>query len=63
MTTLQVQGDRNIIRGKLKQKRAKLTDDKLKFVAGKTEELLGYIQKQTGEIREAVQNSAAGRCE
>lgn len=63
MTTLQVQGDRNIIRGKLKEKRARLTDDKLKFVAGKTEELLGYIQKQTGEIREAVQNSAAGRCE
>jgi uncharacterized protein YjbJ (UPF0337 family) len=63
MATLEAKGDRNIIKGKLKQKRARLGDDKLKFVAGKSEELLGQLQKHTGEIREAVQKSAAGRCE
>jgi uncharacterized protein YjbJ (UPF0337 family) len=50
-------------KGKFKQKNAKLTDDKLKFVADKPEELLVRIQKQTSEIREAVKESAVGRCE
>jgi uncharacterized protein YjbJ (UPF0337 family) len=62
MSTLEVEGDRNIVKGKLKQKRAKLTDDKLQYVEGKSEELLGQIQKHTGEIREAVKGST-GRCE
>jgi uncharacterized protein YjbJ (UPF0337 family) len=43
--------------------KAKLTDDKLQYVEGKSEELLGKFQKHTGEIREAVKESAAGRCE
>jgi uncharacterized protein YjbJ (UPF0337 family) len=63
MATLEVKGDRNIIKGKLKQMRAKLTDDKLQYVEGKSEELLGRVQKQTDGIREAVKKSAAGRCE
>jgi len=63
MTTLEVQGDRNIIKGKLKQKRAELTGNGLQYIKGKSEELLGRIQKQTTGIREAVRESAAGRCE
>ena len=63
MTKLEIKGDLNIIKGKLKQKGAKLTDDKLQCVEGKSEELLGQLQKHTGEIREAVKESAAGRCE
>jgi uncharacterized protein YjbJ (UPF0337 family) len=63
MSALEVKGDRHIIKGKLKQKRAKLTNDGLQFVEGKSEELLGQLQKHTGEIREAVKESAAGRCE
>ncbi len=63
MATLEVKGDRNIIKGKLKQKQAKLTHAGLQHVEGKSEELLGQIQKHTGEIREAIQDSAAGRCE
>lgn len=62
MGTLKAEGDRNITQGKLKQVQAKLADDGLKFVEGKSEELLGRIQKHTGEIRKAVQESAAGRC-
>jgi uncharacterized protein YjbJ (UPF0337 family) len=54
MTTLEIKGDWNIIKGKLKQKWAKLTDDDLQFVEGKQNELLGRIQKRTGETRETV---------
>jgi uncharacterized protein YjbJ (UPF0337 family) len=57
MTTLEIKGDWNIIRGKLKQKWAKLTDDDLQYAEGKYEELLGRIQKSTGETREAVEKA------
>jgi len=54
MSALEVKGDHNIIKGKLKQKRAKLTNDGLQYVEGKSEELLGQLQKHTGEIHEVV---------
>ena len=57
MTKLEIKGDWNIIKGKLKQKWAKLTDDDLQFVEGKQEELIGRIQKRTGETREAVEKA------
>jgi uncharacterized protein YjbJ (UPF0337 family) len=64
MTTLEIKGDWNITKGKLKQKWAKLTDDDLQYAEGKYEELLGRIQKRTGETREAVEavikDSSAG---
>jgi uncharacterized protein YjbJ (UPF0337 family) len=63
MNNLKIKGDRNIITGKLKQTRAKLTDDKLQYVKGKSQELLGRVQKEAGGIREAVKKSASGRCE
>jgi uncharacterized protein YjbJ (UPF0337 family) len=57
MTTLEIKGDWNIIKGSLKQKWAKLTDDDLQFIEGKQDELLGRIQKRTGETREAVETA------
>ena len=57
MNKLEIKGDWNIAKGKIKQKWAKLTDDDLQFVAGKEEELLGRIQKRTGETREAVEKA------
>ena len=63
MNNLKIKGDRNIITGKLKQTRAKLTDDKLQYVKGKSQELLGRVQKEAGGIREAVKKSHSGRCE
>jgi uncharacterized protein YjbJ (UPF0337 family) len=54
---LEIKGDWNIIKGKLKQKWAKLTDDDLQYAEGKQEELLGRIQKCTGETREAVEKA------
>jgi uncharacterized protein YjbJ (UPF0337 family) len=62
MTTLEIKGDWNITKGKLKQKWAKLTDDDLQFVEGKKEELIGRIQKRTGETREAVENALKESC-
>ena len=57
MNTLEIKGDWNIAKGKLKQKWAKLTDDDLQYVEGKQEELLGRIQKTTGESREAIEKA------
>jgi uncharacterized protein YjbJ (UPF0337 family) len=54
MTTLEIKGDWNITKGKLKQKWAQLTDSDLEYAEGQHDELLGRIQKRTGETREAV---------
>jgi uncharacterized protein YjbJ (UPF0337 family) len=56
MTTLQIKGNWNVAKGKLKQKYAKLTDDDLKYTEGQEDELVGRIQKVTGETREAVEH-------
>jgi uncharacterized protein YjbJ (UPF0337 family) len=55
MNKLEIKGDWNITKGKLKQKWAKLTDDDLQFLDGKQDELLGRLQKRTGETREAIE--------
>jgi uncharacterized protein YjbJ (UPF0337 family) len=57
MDKLEIKGDWNVIKGTLKQKWAKLTDDDLQYAEGKQEELIGRIQKVTGETREAVQKA------
>ena len=62
MTKLEIKGDWNITKGKLKQKWAKLTDDDLQYVEGKSDELLGRIQKRTGESREAVEKAIKDAC-
>ncbi len=55
MNQLEIKGDWNIAKGKLKQKWAALTDDDLQYVDGKKDELIGRIQKRTGETREAIE--------
>jgi len=57
MNTLEIKGDWNITKGKLKQKWARLTDSDLHYTEGKQEELVGRIQKLTGESREVVENT------
>lgn len=54
MDKLQVKGNWNIIKGKLKQKYADLTDEDLAYVEGKEDELLGRLQKKTGKAREEL---------
>jgi uncharacterized protein YjbJ (UPF0337 family) len=54
MDKLQIKGNWNIIKGKLKQQYTDLTDDDLKYAEGKEDELLGRIQKKTGKTREEI---------
>jgi uncharacterized protein YjbJ (UPF0337 family) len=49
MNNLEIKGNWNITKGKLKQKFAHLTDDDLQFAEGKEDELIGRIQKRTGQ--------------
>jgi len=62
MNTLEIKGDWNITKGKLKQKWAKLTDDDLQYAEGKHDELLGRIQKRTGETREVIEKAVNEAC-
>ena len=55
MSTLTAKGNWNIAKGKLKQKFAQLTDDDLQFADGKEDELIGRIQKRTGQTRGKIQ--------
>jgi len=57
MNTLEIKGDWAITKGKLKQKWAKLTESDLLFAEGKNDELIGRIQKRTGETREAIEKA------
>jgi uncharacterized protein YjbJ (UPF0337 family) len=56
MSTLndKLKGNWNLIKGNLKQKWADLTDDELLYEEGKEEELLGRIQKKTGETKDSL---------
>lgn len=62
MNTLQLKGNWNIVKGKLKQKYASLTDDDLQYIEGKEDELIGRIQKRTGRTREEVQKALDDEC-
>ena len=54
MTKLQIKGNWNEIKGKLKQKYGELTDDDLTFAEGKEDELLGRLQQRLGMRKEDV---------
>lgn len=56
MSTLndKLKGNWNLIKGNLKQKWADLTDDELLYEEGKEDELLGRIQKKTGETKDSL---------
>jgi len=51
---LQMKGNWNEIKGKLKQKYGQLTDDDLVFAEGKEDELLGRLQKRLGKSKDEV---------
>mgnify|MGYP000636463840 CR=1 FL=1 len=54
--TDKVKGNWNIIKGKLKEEYAELTDDDLLYQEGQEDELLGRIQKKTGKTKEEVKS-------
>lgn len=60
MTELQLKGTWNEIKGKMKQKYGRLTDDDLTFIEGKEDEWLGRLQQKLGkskdELRQEIEN-------
>jgi uncharacterized protein YjbJ (UPF0337 family) len=60
MTKLQLKGNWNEIKGKLKQKYGQLTDDDLTFAEGKDDELLGRLQQRLGRTKEEIRRELEG---
>ena len=56
-TKLQIKGNWNEVKGKLKQKYGQLTDDDLTFAEGKEDELLGRLQQRLGQNKEEVRRT------
>jgi len=53
---LQVKGNWNEVKGKLKQKYGQLTDQDLMFAEGKEDELLGRLQKRLGKSQDELRS-------
>ncbi len=54
MDKLELKGQWNVLKGKLKQSYGNLTDDDLRYEEGMEDELLGRLQKKTGQTREQL---------
>ena len=54
MNKLNVKGNWNEVKGKLKQKYGQLSDDDLAYAEGKEDELLGRLQQKTGKKKEEL---------
>ena len=50
-----LEGNWNEIKGQLRQKWGQLTDDDFQQIRGDAEQLVGVIQRKTGEAREAIE--------
>ena len=57
MNSTILQGDWNIIKGKLKQRYAELTEDDLTYVEGAEDELFGRLQRKLGKTKEEILDS------
>ena len=53
--SLSMKGNWNMIKGKIKQSFANVTDDDLLYEEGKEEELYGRLQKKTGKNKEKTE--------
>lgn len=56
MNTTTLKGQWNIIKGKLKQQYADLTDDDLVYEEGQEDELLGRLQKKLGKTKDEARD-------
>lgn len=59
MNKLEMKGNWNEIKGKLKQKYGDLTDDDLVFAEGKEDELYGRLQKRLGRTKKEIKKEIA----
>ena len=57
MNSLEIKGNWNILKGTLQQKWGQLTDDDLQYSEGHLEELIGRIQRRTGETRRVIEHA------
>jgi uncharacterized protein YjbJ (UPF0337 family) len=55
-TKLELKGNWNEVKGKLKQRYGQLTDNDLRFNEGKEDELLGRLQQKLGKTKEALRD-------
>jgi len=55
-TKEKIKGNWNIIKGKIKQEYASLTEDDLEYQEGQEDELLGRLQKAIGKTKEEVKD-------
>jgi uncharacterized protein YjbJ (UPF0337 family) len=62
MNTQTFKGNWQVIKGKLRQKFARLTDNDLAGIEGVEEELVGRIQKKTGRSREEIEKFLTEDC-
>jgi len=51
-----IKGNWNVIKGRLKQEYAELTDDDLTYEEGKEEELMGRLQKKLGKTKDDLKS-------
>ncbi len=56
MDNLTIKGNWNVLKGKLKQSYADLTDDDLKYEEGKEDEMIGRLQKKTGQTKDQLKD-------
>jgi len=57
MNSTEVKGNWNVIKGKLKQRYAELTDDDLTYVEGAEDELVGRLQVKLGKSKQEILDS------
>jgi uncharacterized protein YjbJ (UPF0337 family) len=54
MNKLEIKGSWNLLKGKLKERYAVLTDNDLLYVQGKEDELVGRIQQKLGKTKREI---------
>tara|TARA_R110000868_G_scaffold259361_5_gene517352 strand:- start:123509 stop:123694 length:186 start_codon:yes stop_codon:yes gene_type:complete len=59
MNDLQIKGNWNQLKGKLKQQYSELTDDDLTFQEGKEDELFGRLQTKLGKTKDEIREIVA----
>ncbi|SMO49817.1 CsbD family protein [Gracilimonas mengyeensis] len=59
MNDLNIKGNWNETKGKLKQKYGELTDDDLAYTEGQEDELLGKLQKKLGKTKDQIKKEIA----
>lgn len=54
MNKLELEGNWNVVKGKLKEQFACLTDNDLLYIKGKEQELIGRIQRRVGKTKREI---------